>query len=178
MGRPNKGNGGHGGNDEGRPAMGAATAMETEAVPAMAGVAIPAGEGVAALSRAGGGRLDRGRRSSRLKADRELLAVEHPYLSYDLDERRLTAAAQGAVPLGPCRRWTIDPIEIRIEFRLNWKKPPSVVFDVAKRWLPNDDRHIPADHSFCLYLREASTSPTWPPAIGAEDLHARRHLLP
>lgn len=104
------------------------------------------------MSRAGGGRLDRGRRNSRLKLDRELLAVEHPYLSYDLDERRLTALAQGAVPLAlPDGR--IDPIEIRIEFGLDYPKKPPVVFDAAKRWLPDDDRHIPADHSFCLYLR-------------------------
>jgi len=110
------------------------------------------GEGVAALSQADGGRLDRSRRSLRLKADRELLAVEHPYLSYDLDERRLTAVAQGTVPLAlPDGR--IDPIEIRIEFGLDYPRKPPVVFDVAKRWLPDDDRHIPADRSFCLYLR-------------------------
>ena len=104
------------------------------------------------MSRAGGGRLDRGRRASRLKADRELLAADHPYLSYDLDERRLTAVAQGAVPLAlPDGR--IDPIEIRIEFGLEYPQRPPPVFDAAERWIPDDDRHIPVDHSFCLYLR-------------------------
>ena len=67
----------------------------------------------------------------------------------------MTAIAHGAVPFVlPDDR--IDPIEIRIEFGLDYPNRPPPVFDAAKRWVPDDDRHIPADHSFCLYLRDVN----------------------
>jgi SEC-C motif len=104
-------------------------------------------------SRAGAGRPDRGQRLARLRADRELLAREHPYLDYRLDERQLTGVARGAVPmLLPDGR--VDPLEIAVDFHPGYVPGAPTVYDSGRRWTPDSDRHIPPDHSFCMYLRE------------------------
>lgn len=104
-------------------------------------------------SRVGAGRHDRRERLARLQADGDLLARDHPYLQYHLDEQDLTGLARGAVPIRlPDGR--VDPIQIAIDFHPNYPAVPPVVYDAGPRWVPDNDRHIPADHSFCLYLRE------------------------
>jgi len=116
-------------------------------------------------SRVGAGRLDRGTRLKRLHADRELLARAHPYLEYRLDQRDLTGFARGAVPL-LLPDGQIDPIEIAIHFGPAYPSRPPTVRDAGPRWIPDNDRHIPSDHSFCLYLRDVDQPDlTWPAAL-------------
>ena len=104
-------------------------------------------------SRAGAGRADRDERLVRLRADRELLAREHPYLDYRLDECDALGIAHGAVPmLLPDGR--IDPIEIKVDFHWLYPARPPIVSEVGDRFVPDDDRHIPSNGTFCLYLRE------------------------
>lgn len=105
-------------------------------------------------SRAGAGRPDRRARRARLEADRELLALEHPYLAYDLDDRRLVGLAHGGVPL-LLPDGQIEEIEIGVVFHADYPPKPPSVYDAGQRWVPDDDRHIPGDHSFCLYLADA-----------------------
>lgn len=116
--------------------------------------AVEQAEGTAAMSsRAGAGRPDRRQRLARLRADRDLLAREHPYLEYCLNEGPLTALARGAIPmLLPDGR--IDPIEITVDFHRGYVPGAPTVYDSARRWTPDSDRHIPSDHSFCMYLSD------------------------
>jgi hypothetical protein len=111
-------------------------------------------EDTAAMSsRAAVGRRNGQERLVRLRADRDLLAHDHPYLEYHLDEPQLTGIARGAVPvLLPDGQ--VDPIEIAIDFHHGYLPGPPTASDAGRRWLPDDDRHIPQDHSFCLYLRD------------------------
>jgi len=104
-------------------------------------------------SHAGVGRPDRGARLARLNADRELLAREHPYLQYRLDERRLVGLAHGAVPL-LLPDGQVHPIKITVDFHPGYPPGPPTVYDADRRWIPDDDRHIPQNHSFCLYLQD------------------------
>lgn len=104
-------------------------------------------------SRSAAGHLRRRERLARLQADRVLFAAHYPYLNYRLDEQRMTGLAQGPVPL-VLPDGQVEPIEIGVHFHPGYLPGPPTVFDAARRWLPDDDRHIPADHSFCLYLRD------------------------
>jgi len=117
-------------------------------------------------SRAGAGLLSRRERLARLEADRELLAREHPYLAYQLDESRLVATATGAVPV-LLPDGDLDPIEIGVDFHHEYPPRAPTVLDAARRWIPDDDRHIPGDHTFCLYLRDADE----PNLARPESLH-------
>lgn len=111
-------------------------------------------EGTAAMSsRVGAGRHDRRERLARLQADRDLLARDHPYLQYHLNEQDLTGLARGTVPL-LLPDGQVDPIEIAVDFHPGYPAEPPTVCDAGRRWIPDNDRHITADHSFCLYLRE------------------------
>jgi hypothetical protein len=89
----------------------------------------------------------------RLRADRELLAREHPYLDYDLDVANALGAARGAVPM-LLPDGQIDPVEIAVEFDRRYPARPPRVREVAGRFLPDDDRHVVGGGYFCLYLRE------------------------
>lgn len=104
-------------------------------------------------SRVDAGRADRGERLARLRADRDLLASEHPYLNYRLDERRLIAEARGAVPM-LLPDGQIEPVELQLLFHPQYPPRPPFVSEVGGRWTPDDDRHIPQDRTFCLYLRD------------------------
>jgi plasmid stabilization system protein ParE len=101
--------------------------------------------------RAGAGRAERAERLARLHADRELLAREHPYLTYHLDEQNAVGIARGAVPmLLPDGR--IDPIEIQIVFAPPYPARLPRVFEVGGRFTPNADRHLVGEARFCLNL--------------------------
>ncbi len=104
-------------------------------------------------SRDAAGRVDRGGRLARLRADRELLAREHPYLDYHLDEAEALAVARGAVPM-LLPDGQVDPIEIEVEFHRRYPTRPPLVRETGGRFTPDDDRHIVGDANFCLYLRE------------------------
>jgi hypothetical protein len=110
-------------------------------------------EGIVAMSsRAGAGLPERRERLARLRADRELLAREHPYLEYSLDERRVVGCARGEVPL-LLPDGQIDSIDIEVDFHHGYVPGLPGVYDARHRWVSDDDRHIPWDHSFCMYLR-------------------------
>lgn len=104
-------------------------------------------------SRGAAGRAERGARLVRLRADRELLAREHPYLNYNLDEANVLGAARGVVPM-LLPDGQIDAIEIEVEFDRLYPARPPRVREVAGCFAPDDDRHIVGDGYFCLYLRE------------------------
>jgi hypothetical protein len=104
-------------------------------------------------SRDAAGRTDRAARRGRLHADRELLAREHPYLDYCLDEAEALAVARGRVPM-LLPDGQVDPIEIEVEFHGSYPARPPLVREVGGRFVPDDDRHIASDSNFCLYLRE------------------------
>jgi hypothetical protein len=113
-------------------------------------------------------RTDAGRaeRIARLSADRQLLAVEHPYLEFALDPQAGTASAHGAVPmLLPDGR--VDPIAIRLDFHARYPTSPPLVAATAGRFQPDLDRHVLEGGQFCLYLRDIDE----PNLRRAEALH-------
>jgi hypothetical protein len=102
------------------------------------------------MSRRGG--VGRAEHRAALDVAAALLAERLADLEFERGLER-GAEARGTVGLGR-PDGTIDPIEIGILFGGEFPESPPVAFDAAERWEPDDDRHIPGDHSFCLYLQE------------------------
>jgi hypothetical protein len=49
----------------------------------------------------------------------------------------------------------VEPVELQVLFHPQYPFRPPFVSEVGGRWTPDDDRHIPQDRNFCLYLRDA-----------------------
>jgi hypothetical protein len=96
----------------------------------------------------------------RFDADRHVLAEMLPHVRH-----LVLADGRGAIAQGPVDidvgAGCFEPVEIRMEFGPRYPPQPPTVFDNARRWRPNLDRHLLHDHSFCLWLAGVDT-PTLP----------------
>jgi hypothetical protein len=50
-----------------------------------------------------------------------------------------------------------DSVDISMIFDERYPRVPPQVFDLSRRWAPDDDRHIMANHEFCLWLPHVDT---------------------
>lgn len=90
-------------------------------------------------------------RLARLLEDRALLSNHYPELRFELDDRRATARAVGAIMIGRPDGST-EAVDVRIEFAAGYPTTPPRSYDALRRWKPEEARHIEPDHHFCLFL--------------------------
>ncbi len=101
-------------------------------------------------------------RQRRYEQDRVTLAQVLPGLRHYIwaDGRGAIAEGEVEVDIGAgC--W--DSVDISMIFDEHYPRVPPRVFDLGQRWAPEDDRHIMANHEFCLWLPHVDT-----PKVGAD----------
>jgi hypothetical protein len=92
----------------------------------------------------------------RYEQDRVTLAQVLPGLRHYIwaDGRGAIAEGEVEVDIGAgC--W--ESVEIRMIFDDSYPRVPPRVFYLGQRWNPEDDRHIMANHEFCLWLPNVDT---------------------
>jgi ubiquitin-protein ligase len=71
------------------------------------------------------------------------------------------ADGRGALAQGPVDvdigAGCFEAVEIEIQFGRDYPRVPPRFFDLARRWRPNQDRHLMANHEFCLWLAHVDT---------------------
>lgn len=88
---------------------------------------------------------------NRLAHDRERIAAAFPSLSYRIDEQGECVFLEGTITLvAECGIST--PIQVRIQFPDSYPKHEPRVYDAAKRFPCEANRHIYPDGQCCLWL--------------------------
>lgn len=88
---------------------------------------------------------------ARYELDRVVVAEVFPNMRYRILARGAGALATGVVDVdvgAGC--W--ETVDLRLEFDLSYPTQPPRVFDRRRRWVPDLDRHLLANHQFCLWL--------------------------
>jgi len=87
----------------------------------------------------------------RLKEDRVTMAAVVPRMRHYIWADGRGALAQGLVDVD-VGAGCFEGVEIEIEFGPDYPRVPPRFFDLARRWKPDQDRHLMANHEFCLWL--------------------------
>jgi ubiquitin-protein ligase len=80
-----------------------------------------------------------------------MLAEDFPGLRHAIHADGSGATAAGTVTVDIGAGYRAD-VEIELRFPEAYPHEPPEIFDRGFRWVPNPDRHINEDHSFCLWL--------------------------
>jgi SEC-C motif len=87
----------------------------------------------------------------RYEADRLVLGEIFPRMTHKILASGAGAFATGEVDVDMgAGSW--EQVDLRLVFSPPYPIRPPKVFDRAKRWTPNMDRHLMPDHEFCLWL--------------------------
>lgn len=96
------------------------------------------------------GAAGRAEREKALDAARALVAERYPRLRFSRNADG-TALAHGPIEL-ELPDGAVDPVDVVIVFGPHYPAKPPDAYDAARRWPADPDRHIVADHRFCLYF--------------------------
>jgi hypothetical protein len=93
---------------------------------------------------------------TRLEEDRATLAGLAPHIRHYIWADGRGALAEGPIDID-IGAGCFEPVEVTIVFDKGYPRVPPRFFDRARRWRPDDDRHLMDNHEFCLWLEHVDT---------------------
>lgn len=102
-------------------------------------------------------------RRLRFEEDRRILSEVFPRVRHIVLMDGTGAVAEGEVDVDVGAGF-FEPVRLLLKFGPNYPYQPPRVFDRARRWQPEDDRHLMANREFCLWLDHVDVPDVTTPA--------------